>query len=106
MRYEVVAEDLIYPEEYDGHPDAVRAITQRYTSALERLIRTAPELSAIVPSCCTPDASMIKIAISAPTATTGAVFRTITRDDTPIGIFDGRHGQGNIDKRSVFSAAE
>jgi KDO2-lipid IV(A) lauroyltransferase len=43
MFYEVVAEDVIYPEEYEGKPDAVKAITQRFTSALERLIRTAPE---------------------------------------------------------------
>jgi KDO2-lipid IV(A) lauroyltransferase len=44
MRYEVVVEDIIYPEEYNGYrADAVRRITQRYTSALERVIRTAPE---------------------------------------------------------------
>jgi KDO2-lipid IV(A) lauroyltransferase len=43
MRYEVVAQDIIYPEEYAGHADPVRAITQRFTTALEQLIRTAPE---------------------------------------------------------------
>jgi KDO2-lipid IV(A) lauroyltransferase len=43
MRYELVVEDVILPEDYDGQGDAVRAITQRFTSALERLIRTAPE---------------------------------------------------------------
>ena len=43
MRYRVVAEDLILPEEYDGRPDAVKAITQRYTAALERLVRRHPE---------------------------------------------------------------
>jgi KDO2-lipid IV(A) lauroyltransferase len=42
MRYAVVAEDLIVPEEYDGRPDAVRAMTQRFTSALERIIRPYP----------------------------------------------------------------
>ena len=42
MRYDVVADDLILPEDYEGQPDAIRTITQRYTSALERLIRTAP----------------------------------------------------------------
>jgi KDO2-lipid IV(A) lauroyltransferase len=43
LQYQVVAEDLILPEEYEGKPDAVRAITQRFTAALERVIRTAPE---------------------------------------------------------------
>jgi KDO2-lipid IV(A) lauroyltransferase len=43
MKYEMVTEDVIYPEEYDGNPDAVRLITQRFTSALERLVRKAPE---------------------------------------------------------------
>jgi KDO2-lipid IV(A) lauroyltransferase len=43
MRYHIVVEDVIFPEEYDGRADAVRAITQRYTTALERLVRAAPE---------------------------------------------------------------
>lgn len=43
LRYEIVAEELIFPEEYAGRPNAVREITQRYTTALERLIRRAPE---------------------------------------------------------------
>jgi KDO2-lipid IV(A) lauroyltransferase len=43
MRYQVVAEDLIRPEDYADRPDAVRAITERFTAALERVIRTAPE---------------------------------------------------------------
>jgi Kdo2-lipid IVA lauroyltransferase/acyltransferase len=43
MRYEWVMEDIVLPEEYDGRSDAVAAITQRFTSALERLIRSAPE---------------------------------------------------------------
>src|SRR5439155_14908573 len=42
-RYRVLIGDLIFPEEYDKHPDAVRAITQRFTTALEKLIRLAPE---------------------------------------------------------------
>src|SRR5438093_325779 len=29
MHYAIVAEDLILPEEYEGRPDAVKAITQR-----------------------------------------------------------------------------
>jgi len=43
MRYAVMVEDIIFPEEYDGQPEAVRAITQRFTSALERLVRRYPE---------------------------------------------------------------
>jgi KDO2-lipid IV(A) lauroyltransferase len=43
MRYQIVAEDLILPEEYAGRADAVRAITQRFTTALERLVRRHPE---------------------------------------------------------------
>ncbi len=43
MRYQTVCEDLIKPEEYEGRPDAVKAITQRFTSALERIVRTAPQ---------------------------------------------------------------
>jgi KDO2-lipid IV(A) lauroyltransferase len=42
-RYEVRAGDTILPEEYEGRPDAVPAITRRFTSALERMIRRAPE---------------------------------------------------------------
>jgi KDO2-lipid IV(A) lauroyltransferase len=44
MRYRVVVEDIIFPEEYSGfRAEAVRRITQRYTAALERVIRSAPE---------------------------------------------------------------
>ncbi len=43
MRYRVYLEDLILPEDYAGHPDAPRAITERYTRALERLVRRHPE---------------------------------------------------------------
>ncbi|MBX9624675.1 MAG: hypothetical protein K2X82_12780 [Gemmataceae bacterium] len=41
--YEVVCEEVIDPREYAGRADAVRAITERYTAALERLIRRHPE---------------------------------------------------------------
>jgi KDO2-lipid IV(A) lauroyltransferase len=41
--YEVAVEDVIDPRDYATRPDAVMAITQRYTSALERLIRRHPE---------------------------------------------------------------
>lgn len=43
MFYAVVCEDVIDPREYADRPDAVRAITERYTAALERLIRRHPE---------------------------------------------------------------
>jgi len=41
--YEIAIEELILPEDYEGRPDAVRAITQRFTSALERGVRRSPE---------------------------------------------------------------
>jgi KDO2-lipid IV(A) lauroyltransferase len=43
LRHELHIADVIYPEEYEGQPDAVRAITQRYTHALEQTVRAAPE---------------------------------------------------------------
>jgi KDO2-lipid IV(A) lauroyltransferase len=43
MQYHVYAEDVIDPEEYANRPDAARAITERFTSALERLVRRHPE---------------------------------------------------------------
>jgi Kdo2-lipid IVA lauroyltransferase/acyltransferase len=43
MRYMITAEEVIRPEEYAGRSDAVRAITQRFTTALERLARQWPE---------------------------------------------------------------
>lgn len=43
LRYEAVCEEVIDPREYAARPDAVRAITQRYHAALERLIRRHPE---------------------------------------------------------------
>jgi KDO2-lipid IV(A) lauroyltransferase len=43
MRYQVVCEEVIDPAEYAGRRDAVTAITQRYTAALERLVRRHPD---------------------------------------------------------------
>jgi KDO2-lipid IV(A) lauroyltransferase len=43
MRHALVVEDVIRPEEYASERDPVRAITQRFTSALERIIRRHPE---------------------------------------------------------------
>ena len=42
-RYELVGEEVIDPSEYANRGDAVKAITQRYHNALERLIRRNPE---------------------------------------------------------------
>ena len=42
-RYQLWAIDVIYPEDYDKSPDAVREITQRFTKGLETLVRQAPE---------------------------------------------------------------
>jgi len=43
MRYRIYLEDIILPEAYAAHPDAARAITQRYTDALEHMVRRHPE---------------------------------------------------------------
>jgi KDO2-lipid IV(A) lauroyltransferase len=43
LRYELYVADVIRPEEYDEHPNAAKAITQRYTAALERVVRESPE---------------------------------------------------------------
>lgn len=43
MRYKALVSDVILPEDYDGKPDAIRAITQRFTTTLEGMVRTAPE---------------------------------------------------------------
>jgi KDO2-lipid IV(A) lauroyltransferase len=40
--YEVRCEEIIEPSEFTGSTDDVRLLTQRYTSALERLIRQDP----------------------------------------------------------------
>jgi KDO2-lipid IV(A) lauroyltransferase len=43
LRYRVEIEDVIYPEQYQDQPGAVKTMTQRFTSALERLVRRHPE---------------------------------------------------------------
>jgi KDO2-lipid IV(A) lauroyltransferase len=43
VRYENICEDVILPEDYAESPDAIKAITQRFTSALENIVRMAPE---------------------------------------------------------------
>jgi Kdo2-lipid IVA lauroyltransferase/acyltransferase len=42
-RYQGEVADIIYPEEYVDRPDAVSALTQRFTTALEQMIRRYPE---------------------------------------------------------------
>jgi KDO2-lipid IV(A) lauroyltransferase len=43
MRHQLIIQDVILPEEYAGQPDALRRMTQRFTTALETLIRQHPE---------------------------------------------------------------
>jgi KDO2-lipid IV(A) lauroyltransferase len=43
FRYEVGCPDIIDPADWADQPDPVRYITQRYTTALERLVRESPE---------------------------------------------------------------
>jgi len=42
-RYAVVVTDVIDARDYASRTDGVRALTQRYTSALERIVRQAPD---------------------------------------------------------------
>jgi KDO2-lipid IV(A) lauroyltransferase len=42
-QYVIQSEDLLAPEAIDAEPGSVRGITQRFTSALERLIRLDPK---------------------------------------------------------------
>lgn len=42
-RYRLIVEDIIEPAEYADRRDAAAVITQRYTAALERLVRQHPE---------------------------------------------------------------
>jgi KDO2-lipid IV(A) lauroyltransferase len=43
LRFRLYLEDVILPREHNGRPDAVREITERYTRALERMVRRHPE---------------------------------------------------------------
>jgi KDO2-lipid IV(A) lauroyltransferase len=42
-KYNIILSEYIDPAEYQGQRDAIKLLTQRYTSALERVIRVAPE---------------------------------------------------------------
>ncbi|HUU32383.1 MAG TPA: lipid A biosynthesis acyltransferase, partial [Phycisphaerae bacterium] len=43
FHYRIVMIDAIYPDAYPRSLDGAMAITQRYTAALERLVRLAPD---------------------------------------------------------------
>lgn len=43
LRFTLYVGDVIFPEEYAHAADAIRAITQRYTTALERIVRHHPD---------------------------------------------------------------
>ena len=43
LQYHAFLADVILPEAYKHHPAAVRAITERYTTALEQVVRRYPE---------------------------------------------------------------
>ena len=43
MRYEFICADVIDPADYANSPDPVKAITQRYHTAIESLVRKYPE---------------------------------------------------------------
>jgi KDO2-lipid IV(A) lauroyltransferase len=43
MRHRLIIQDVILPEDYAGQPDAIRRMTQRFTAALETLVRQYPE---------------------------------------------------------------
>jgi KDO2-lipid IV(A) lauroyltransferase len=43
MHYEIQVADVIDPREYAGRPDAIMAMTRRFTLGLEQLIRRHPE---------------------------------------------------------------
>ncbi len=43
LQYRLYLEDEILPEDYARDPDAIRSITERYSTALERMIRRYPE---------------------------------------------------------------
>ncbi len=43
LDYRIVSEEVIDPRDYADRPDAIKAITQRYHAALERVIRRHPE---------------------------------------------------------------
>jgi KDO2-lipid IV(A) lauroyltransferase len=43
LRHRLLSGELILPEEFAGRPDAAKALTQRFSAALEQIVRTAPE---------------------------------------------------------------
>jgi KDO2-lipid IV(A) lauroyltransferase len=43
LRHQLLVADVVLPEDYADQPDAVRAMTQRFSTALETLVRRYPE---------------------------------------------------------------
>jgi Kdo2-lipid IVA lauroyltransferase/acyltransferase len=43
MQYQVIAVDYIEPSEYANRPDALKAITQRFTTSLESIVQQYPD---------------------------------------------------------------
>jgi KDO2-lipid IV(A) lauroyltransferase len=43
MFYHVIVQEVIDPRDYKNQPDAVRKLTERYTQAIEQLVRKYPE---------------------------------------------------------------
>jgi Kdo2-lipid IVA lauroyltransferase/acyltransferase len=43
MKFAIETEDVIDPRDYADRPDAIKAITERFTQAFERLVRRRPE---------------------------------------------------------------
>ena len=43
LQYQIILEEAIYPADYADSPNAIKEITQRFTAAMERLVRRAPE---------------------------------------------------------------
>ena len=43
MKFALETEDVIDPRDYAGQPGAIKAITERFTRAFERLVRRHPE---------------------------------------------------------------
>ena len=43
MKFALEIEEVIDPRDYAGRADAIKAITERFTQAFERLVRRHPE---------------------------------------------------------------
>ena len=109
MRYQVVAEELILPEEYAGDPDAVRAITRRFTAALERLVRQIEARGSLVYFYSLPYAEDLEASAYA-RATTKTAHATFKNDQwlrLELPLHELRWADGvHLDERSSIVVAE